>query len=135
MLYASTKATLKQEFGTSHIKEDIHCTTISETTLEGYLKYKKESVEPAPLTMREEEMQEIRRTEVNVDLSVVSRHQTLSGVAFPITEAALQAIKDMERGSYDYLQFRIGEFKFNLSLLYILLFSLTTKEPVCLLLA
>lgn len=35
MLYASTKATLKQEFGTGQIKEEIHGTTLSDVTLEG----------------------------------------------------------------------------------------------------
>lgn len=58
--------------------------------------------------MREEELQEIRRTEVNTNISVDTKQQTLSGVAFPITEAAKQAIIDMARGTYDYLQFRIG---------------------------
>lgn len=64
--------------------------------------------EPAPLTTREEELQEIKRNEVKTDYSVDSKHQTLSGVAFPITEAARQAICDMVAGSYEYLQFKIG---------------------------
>lgn len=37
MLYASTKATLKQEFGTGQIKEEIHGTVLSDITLEGYI--------------------------------------------------------------------------------------------------
>ncbi|XP_074030318.1 twinfilin actin binding protein [Leptinotarsa decemlineata] len=107
MLYASTKATLKQEFGTSQIKEELHGTTISDITLYGYIKYKKSAAAPAPLSMREEELQEIRRTEVNTDISIDTKHHTLSGVAFPITEPAKQAILDMARGSYDYIQFKI----------------------------
>lgn len=62
----------------------------------------------APLTREEEELQEIKRNEVNTEVNIDSRHQTLSGVAFPITEAARQAICDMVKGNYDYLQFRIG---------------------------
>lgn len=58
--------------------------------------------------MREEELQEIRRTEVNTNIGIDTKQQTLSGVAFPITETAKQAIIDMARGTYDYLQFRIG---------------------------
>lgn len=81
----------------------------NEVTLDGYQKYKKAAVVPAPLTTREEELQEIRRAEVHTDYSVDSRHQTLSGVAFPITNAAKDAILEMARGSYDYLQFRIGK--------------------------
>lgn len=107
MLYASTKATLKQDFGSSQIKEELHGTMASEVTLNGYLKHKKSAAAPAPLSMREEELQEIRRTEVNTNISVDTKQQTLSGVAFPITEDAKQAIIDMARGTYDYLQFRI----------------------------
>ncbi|CAH1170374.1 unnamed protein product [Phaedon cochleariae] len=107
MLYASTKATLKQEFGSSHIKEEIHATISTEVTLNGYLKYKKSAAAPAPLSMREEELQEIKRTEVHTDIGVTTKHQTLSGVAFPITKTAEQAILDMARGSYDYIQFKI----------------------------
>lgn len=59
--------------------------------------------------MREEELNELKKTEVNTEISVDTKQQTLGGVAFPITEAAQQAIKDMANGSYDYLQFRIGK--------------------------
>ncbi|XP_066157247.1 twinfilin [Euwallacea fornicatus] len=107
MLYASTKATLKQEFGTSQIKDELHGTSLSEVTLAGYKKHKKSVASPAPLSMREEEMQELRKTEVNTEISISTKQQTLGGVAFPLTEAAQQAIADMARGSYDYLQLRI----------------------------
>lgn len=62
---------------------------------------------PAPLTSREEELQELKKTEINTDYNVDSRHQTLGGVCFPTTELAKQAIHDMAKGSYDYLQFKI----------------------------
>ncbi|GLV34172.1 twinfilin [Carabus blaptoides fortunei] len=107
MLYASTKATLKQEFGTSKIKEELHGTVLEDITYNGYQRHKRDMKEPAPLTTREEELQEIKRNEVKTDYSVDSKHQTLSGVAFPITEAAKQAICDMVVGSYEYLQFKI----------------------------
>ncbi|KAJ8920089.1 hypothetical protein NQ315_011744 [Exocentrus adspersus] len=107
MLYASTKATLKQEFGSSQIKEELHGTVLSDVTLNGYQKHKKSAAAPAPLSMREEELEEIKRTEVNTNISIDTKQQTLSGVAFPITEAAKQAVIDMGRGTYDYLQFGI----------------------------
>ncbi|XP_026482470.1 twinfilin-like [Ctenocephalides felis] len=107
MLYASTKATLKNEFGTAHIKDELHATTMDEVTYKGYTKHIEAMVAPAPLTMREEELKEIRQTETHVDISTNTRQQTLSGVAFPITESAMQGIKDMARDSYNYLQFKI----------------------------
>lgn len=116
MLYASTKATLKTEFGSAHIKEEFHATQLDETTYDGYLKHKKAFAAPAPLTTREEELEEMRKTEVKADISVDSKQKTLGSVLFPITEAASKAIRDMARGSYTYLQFRIdlGEEKIHL---------------------
>lgn len=62
---------------------------------------------PAPLTMREEEMKEIRRSEVQTDISTETRHKTLGGITCALTESASAAIKDAVRGSYNYLQFKI----------------------------
>uniref|UniRef100_A0A1L8E451 Twinfilin n=1 Tax=Nyssomyia neivai TaxID=330878 RepID=A0A1L8E451_9DIPT len=107
MVYASTKATLKNEFGSSYIKEEIHATIPEEVTYEGYLRHKKEFSAPAPLTMREEEIQELRKTEVKTEVSTETRHKTLNGINFPITQAAIDAIRDAKRGSYTYLQFKL----------------------------
>ncbi|KAM7364314.1 twinfilin actin binding protein [Cochliomyia hominivorax] len=107
MVYASTKATLKQEFGSAHITEEIHATSKDETTLEGYQKHKKAFAAPAPLTTREEEMAELRKTEVNTEINTDTRHQTLGGISCPLSEATKQAVRDLLKGSYDYLQFRI----------------------------
>lgn len=107
MLYASTKATMKKEFGSPHIKEEYHATSQRETTLFSYKKHKKAMSAPAPLTQREEEMLEIRRNEVHTDVSTETRHKTLGGISCALTEAAIAAIKDTVRGSYNYLQFKI----------------------------
>lgn len=107
MIYASTKSTLKLEFGGSYLKEEYHATTPDEITLAGYKKNKISMSAPTPLTQREEEINELRRTEIKTDVSVDTRHQTLSGINCPISEAALQAINDLKRGAYNYLQFKI----------------------------
>ncbi|CAG9862572.1 unnamed protein product [Phyllotreta striolata] len=107
MLYASTKATLKQEFGSSQIKEEMHCTITSDITLNGYFKHKKSTAAPAPLSMREEELNELKKTEVNTEISIDTKQQTLSGVAFPLTTSTQDAIIDMIRGTYNYLQLKI----------------------------
>merc|ERR1712241_749832 len=49
MLYASTKATFKKEFGGGHLKAE---------------------AAPGPLTREEEEMKEIKETETRVEISV-----------------------------------------------------------------
>nr|CAI5845579.1 unnamed protein product [Callosobruchus analis] len=132
MLYASTKATLKQEFGSSQIKEELHATVTSEVTLNGYLKHKKISAEPAPLSMREEELQELRKNEVNTEINIDSKQQTLGGVVFPLVDTAKQAISDMKSGTYNYLQLKIdieSETIHLVSAEHILLEKLPSKVP------
>uniref|UniRef100_A0A1A9W7D2 Twinfilin n=1 Tax=Glossina brevipalpis TaxID=37001 RepID=A0A1A9W7D2_9MUSC len=107
MVYASTKATLKTEFSTAYIVEEIHATSRDETTWEGYQRHKKAFAAPAPLTTREEELVELRKTELNTDINTDTKHQTLGGIVCPITEAAEKAIRDLLNGTYDYLQFFI----------------------------
>lgn len=119
MLYASTKATLKTEFGSAYIKEEIHATTAAEVTLDGYHRHKAAHNSPAPLTLREEELLEIRQNELNCSGgigaggggggvgAVVHTPTGLGGIHCPMTAPAEQAIVDMLRGSYNYLQFSI----------------------------
>lgn len=107
MIYASTKSTLKLEFGSSYIKEEYHTTQPDEMTLDGYKKYKIAMSAPTPLTQREEEMNELRRSEVKTEVGIDTRHQTLGGINCPIAQAGLQAISDFKRGAYNYLQFKV----------------------------
>jgi twinfilin-like protein len=107
MIYASTKLTLKQQFGTSQLKEEYHATTLDEINFEGYMKNKAFMQAPTPLTRGEEEMRELKRSENKAEIGIDARHQTMSGLSCPITEAAVQAIRDMQKGAYNYLQFQI----------------------------
>lgn len=107
MLYASTKATLKQEFGTASIKEELHGTVPEDVLLEGYHKHKRNDTAPVPLTTAEEELAELKKTTATTDYSVETRHQTLSGVAFPVTDEAKQAITEMAKGVHEYIQLKI----------------------------
>lgn len=107
MLYASTKATLKQEFGSGQIKEELHATVPDDVTLSGFRQHKQAAGTPAPLTSAEEELAELRRTEVSVGVGIDSRHQTLSGMAFPLTDSAWKAIEALAAQNYNYIQLRI----------------------------
>ncbi|XP_012258029.1 twinfilin isoform X1 [Athalia rosae] len=107
MLYASTKATLKQEFGTAAFKEELHGTVPEDITLEGYHRHKRNDAAPAPLTTAEEELAELKKTTVHTEYSVETRQQTLSGVAFPVTDEAKQAISDIGKGIHEYVQLKI----------------------------
>lgn len=52
-------------------------------------------------------MIELKRAEVNTHISTDTRQQTMSGISIPLTVSATNGIKDMARGSYNYLQFNI----------------------------
>ena len=45
---------------------------------------------------------------MGVDIGIDSRHQTLSGVSFPITNEAIKALKKFANGDLQYVQLRIG---------------------------
>uniref|UniRef100_A0A6B2EES5 Twinfilin n=1 Tax=Phlebotomus kandelakii TaxID=1109342 RepID=A0A6B2EES5_9DIPT len=107
MMYASTKATLKNEFGSAHIKEELHATSPDEVTYAGYEKHKRDFSAPVPLTTREEELQEMRKTEIKTEINTETRQKTLNGIGFPVSQAALDAIRDALKGSYTYIQFRL----------------------------
>lgn len=107
MLYASTKATLKQEFGSAHIKDEMHATVKEEVCLNGYKAHLSGIGAPAPLTDREEALKELQESEHNTNYGTDSRQSTMGGVSFPITDSAKQGILDLQRGSYNYLQFQI----------------------------
>lgn len=107
MIYASTKSTLKQEFGTTNLKEEYHATSFDEMSLDGYKKNKVFKQASTPLTQREYEINELRRTEVKTNIGIDTRHQTMTGLSCPVSDAAQQAIRDILRGSYNYLQFEI----------------------------
>ncbi|ODM92108.1 Twinfilin-1 [Orchesella cincta] len=107
MLYASTKATLKNEFGAAQIKEEVFATSLEEATWEGYLKIKRNRDAPVPLTMAEEELAEIKRTEVHSEIGIDTKHQTLQGVLFPLTKNAYAALEKFRNKQLNYVQLKI----------------------------
>ena len=107
MLYASTKATLKKQFGTTQIKEEIFASSKDDATLAAYQKYKIASTAPAPLTTREEELQEVKRLEVNTEIGIDTKHQTLAGVSFPLTKEAVCALTSFTNGQIQYVRLKI----------------------------
>ncbi|XP_029471058.1 twinfilin-1 isoform X1 [Rhinatrema bivittatum] len=107
MLYAATRATLKKEFGGGHIKDELFGTVKDDVSLSGYKKYLISQSSPAPLTSAEEELRQIKIKEIQTDISVDTKHQTLQGIAFPIDREAFQALEDMKMRKLDYVQLQI----------------------------
>ncbi|XP_063119729.1 twinfilin-1 isoform X4 [Rattus norvegicus] len=114
MLYAATRATLKKEFGGGHIKDEVFGTVKEDVSLHGYRKYLLSQSSPAPLTAAEEELRQIKISEnpedhigVQTDVSVDTKHQTLQGVAFPISRDAFQALEKLSKRQLNYVQLEI----------------------------
>ncbi|KFQ85576.1 Twinfilin-1, partial [Phoenicopterus ruber ruber] len=104
MLYAATRATLKKEFGGGHIKDEVFGTVQDDVSLNGYKKYLISQSSPAPLTAAEEELRQIKINEVQTDVGVDTKHQTLQGVAFPIAKEAIQALEKLKDKKLNYVQ-------------------------------
>lgn len=107
MLYASTVATLKREFGLTYITEEIRASSKSEMTLHSYHQHVHSAAAPPPKTMREEEMDEIKQREVSSDISVDSRNRTLQGLRFPFDENVMEALHLFKKHDVDYVQLEI----------------------------
>ena len=120
MLYASTVATLKREFGLTYITEELRASSNHEMTLQSYQHHVRTQAAPPPRTMREEEMMEIHQREViqyifpmrysfvcsqaTADISVDTRHPTLQGLTFPFDENVIEALHLFKKHQVDYIQ-------------------------------
>ncbi|XP_078138154.1 twinfilin-1b [Centroberyx gerrardi] len=107
MLYAATRATLKKEFGGGHVKDEIFGTTRDDVSLSGYRTHLASLAAPLPLTAAEEELRQIKLNEVQTDIGVDSKQQTLSGVSFPMQREALQALEQFRNKKINYVQLEI----------------------------
>ena len=107
MLYASTKATFKKQFGAGQIKDEYYANLKEEVSLTGYKKHLSVEAAPGPLTRQEEEMKEIKEKESRVEISVDSKHNNLPSISFPFHEAALTALNEYQQLFCDYVQLAI----------------------------
>ncbi|XP_078394177.1 twinfilin-1-like, partial [Cetorhinus maximus] len=104
MLYAATRATLKKEFGGGHIKDEISATLLEDVTLSGYRNHLASDAAPAPLTAAEQELQQLKINEINTEVNVDTKQPTLQGIAFPVKEEALHALRQLQQRTVNYIQ-------------------------------
>ncbi|KFM60488.1 Twinfilin-1, partial [Stegodyphus mimosarum] len=104
MLYASTKATLKKEFGSGQIKDELFGTQREDVNLRGYKKHIESEKSPLPFSSSEEVLNQIRKEEA---AGVDSKHQTMQGVAFPVSDDVINALCDMKDSRLNYVQMSI----------------------------
>lgn len=107
MLYASTKASLKNEFGGGQIKDDLYGNVREDVTLEGYKKHVISAAAPGPMSREELEREEVKVAQSNVAISVDTKQQTMAGVLFPMTNAVEAAVREVLSGAVEYVQMSI----------------------------
>lgn len=107
MLYAATRATVKKEFGGGLIKDEVFGTVKDDVSLNGYKKHLFSQSAPLPLTAAEEELRQMKLSEVKTDISVDTKQQTLQGVAFPLHGDAMEALERFRDKKLNYVQLKI----------------------------
>lgn len=96
MLFASTRLTLVRELGIERFRETIFATTKEELSKEGFEKHDKHAKLAAPLTEEEQSLGEVKRKEAEEGRGMAERKSHVaSGIAMPITEEALAALKSL----------------------------------------
>ncbi|XP_024125050.1 twinfilin-2 isoform X2 [Oryzias melastigma] len=118
MLYAATRATVKKEFGGGYVKYEMFGTTEEDICLQGYKHHVSSCSDPAPLTLAEQELKQIKITEVKAEISVESKHQTLQGLAFPLQETAKRALQQLSLRHINYVQLRLDTEKETIELVH-----------------
>uniref|UniRef100_A0A3Q2XWW3 Twinfilin actin-binding protein 2b n=1 Tax=Hippocampus comes TaxID=109280 RepID=A0A3Q2XWW3_HIPCM len=114
MVYAATRATLKKEFGGGHIKDELFGTVEDDVCFQGYLRHMTSSCSPAPLTSAEQELQQIRVTEVKLERG----REVSQGLAFPLQEEAKRALQQLKQKRINYIQLRLDVEKETIELVH-----------------
>ncbi|XP_029682401.1 twinfilin-2 isoform X1 [Takifugu rubripes] len=126
MVYAATRATLKKEFGGGHIKDEIFGTVEDDLCFQGYLRHMSSCSSPAPISLAEQELQQVKVTEdkvvrddrrrigtptararVPMEFGLDKRAQTLQGLAFPLQEEAKRALQQLKQKRINYIQLKL----------------------------
>ncbi|OZJ04115.1 hypothetical protein BZG36_02866 [Bifiguratus adelaidae] len=101
MIYASTRATLKREWGESGLREVVYGTTKEEFSLEGYRLHLKHQKAEAPLTQRERDLAEVKAAETQsasyTPQGTQAKKTYAAGVAFPLSDDAKSALEGLSK--------------------------------------
>ncbi|KAF5405786.1 Twinfilin actin binding protein 2 [Paragonimus heterotremus] len=105
MLYASTKAAVRKQFGDHLIKEELNGNTVSDVSLRGFEQHLAAKAAPAPLTAAEREKAKILNNEMSGGF--YDARQTVGSVSFELTEEAVLSLQEFLQGVLDYVQLMI----------------------------
>ncbi|VDM32735.1 unnamed protein product [Hydatigera taeniaeformis] len=106
-LYASTRATIRRQFGDGYLADDLLCHDKEDISLSGYRKHLVSKRAPIPLTHAEEQAQETAAGHV-VHASMNDGYSSMGGVAFSLTSSSRKIVEQFSGGKVNYLQFQIN---------------------------
>ncbi|PUU74449.1 hypothetical protein B9Z19DRAFT_1133263 [Tuber borchii] len=99
-LFASTRNTLLRELGSDRFGESIFATTKEELTAEGFKRHDAHLAKPAPLTEEERILKEVKEAEAEASTGASMKKATSRGVVTPVTEEALEALRNLRSGGF-----------------------------------
>jgi len=105
MMYASTRSNLKQQLGLNYFVDEVFGTVSADFTLSGYKHHVESKKSEAPLT-EHEQMRQQERSSGDVYIGGSSATY-VHGVAFPVENDAVNALKQLVGGSVNYVQIKI----------------------------
>ncbi|CAL8069760.1 unnamed protein product [Calicophoron daubneyi] len=105
MLYASTRSTIRKQFGDHLIKEDISGNSVTDVNLNGFERHLASKSAPAPLTNAEREKAEILNNEMTGGF--YGSRQTLGAVNFGLSPEGFEVVKSFSSGNFQYVQLGI----------------------------
>ncbi|MCJ1314609.1 Twinfilin-1, partial [Agyrium rufum] len=118
MLFASTRLTLVRELGAERFRGTLFVTLKEELSVEGWKRHDKHGEGDAPLTEEEKSLKGISDATAEISRGTTSRSSHVSsGLVFPISESALQSLKQLPSGRHNLVQLvSFGASYFNMSL-------------------
>jgi len=104
MIYASTRSNLKQQLGATYFNDEIFGTVPGDFSKKGYEHHVTSKKMEAPLT----EQEQIKHQEkTSGEIYSGGQSAYVHGVAFPVEDKAIEAMKSLAAGSVNYVQISI----------------------------
>ncbi|KAG0643162.1 hypothetical protein HOY80DRAFT_1007579 [Tuber brumale] len=100
MLFASSRNTLLRDLGSDRFEESIFATTKEELTAEGFKRHDAHLAKPVPLTEEEKILKEVKEAEAEASAGTLTKKATSRGVLTPVTEEALEALRNLKSGGF-----------------------------------
>uniref|UniRef100_A0A6G1SMT0 Twinfilin-1 n=1 Tax=Aceria tosichella TaxID=561515 RepID=A0A6G1SMT0_9ACAR len=122
MIYASTKSTVKQEFGSGSIFADYFITCSEDLSVDAVTKYieRKQHIRDGhidmnELSLSEQELQQVKLDEAALCADLIAaalnskdkQNKSLPNIEMPIADEAITALYDFKQGKSAYIQFSI----------------------------